>query len=149
AGLERRAGQAARFDIIAIESTPTLVLRAPPVVRTFALLQCCPARMCARAATLRSTGPLACGLKPVNHGRSSCVLMRVARLPIDSFESERNAENSALAACRECWAQVSTEAASCPHCDVPNPTQARTALLRHVAPPTESRRLRRCGRCSL
>src|SRR5438128_2587534 len=31
----------------------------------------------------------------------------------------------ALAPCRECAKEISTEAASCPHCGVPTPTSAR------------------------
>ncbi|MBY0256337.1 hypothetical protein [Methylobacterium sp.] len=39
----------------------------------------------------------------------------------------------ALKACRECGQQVSTEAASCPKCGVPNPTLA----LANIAPPKQ------------
>lgn len=38
--LDYRAAQTVRFDIVTIESTTTLVLLAPPVVRTFDLVRC-------------------------------------------------------------------------------------------------------------
>lgn len=49
--------------------------------------------------------------------------MPVDGLPIDSLSPRGHAEMG-LAPCRECQAQVSTEALSCPHCGVPNPTPA-------------------------
>jgi hypothetical protein len=46
----------------------------------------------------------------------------------------------ALQPCRECGQQVSTEAASCPHCRVPQPTRATAAPSSRALGPSQPRR---------
>ena len=48
----------------------------------------------------------------------------------------------ALKPCRECGAQVSTEAVSCPHCGIGEPASAKIALPLRVPEPIYGRAVR-------